>query len=438
MLDLRYVAEHLEEVSGRLRRRGFTDKVVLERLASEAARRKDLISKVESLRAVRNDVSRAMGKFADKKSPEFAQKRTEMKDVNDRIKALEQEHRTVEESIEELLLSLPNMPHESAPDGLDEEGNVELRVVGEKPSFDFKPKEHDEIGTALGILDFERGAKISGARMTVLKGLGARLERALMSFMLDLHGEEHGYTEAWPPALVRDSALRGTGQLPKFGDDLFQIARQEGWQQHQEESGYDLYLSPTAEVQLTNLHAGEILDGQALPQGYCAFAPCFRAEAGSYGRDVRGLIRQHQFDKVELVWFCRPDQGMSQLDRLVSHAEEVLKCLELHYRVVELCAGDMSVAAQKAFDLEVWLPGQNAFREISSCSWCGDFQARRAKVRFRSEPKGKPQLCHTLNGSGLALGRTLLAILEQYQQADGSVVVPKVLRPYMRVNRITG
>ncbi len=431
MLDLRFVSENLEEVKKGLARRGFTDDAALDRIAEASTTRRDLIGEVESLRHTRNEVSKAMGAIEDKKSDEFAQKRAEMREVGDKIKALEAKQKDVEAQLEELLLGLPNLPHPETPDGLDETSNVEVLVHGEKPALDFEPKDHVDLGVGLGILDFERAAKISGARFGVLKGAGARLERALMAFMLDLHGGEHGYTEVWPPVLVKDDALRGTGQLPKFEEDLFKIASTEGWEQHQEGAGHTLYLAPTAEVQVTNLHANEIIEAEDLPIAYTAYSACFRAEAGGYGKDTRGMIRQHQFDKVELVRFCRPEDGDAQLTLLRTHAEEVLQRLGLHYRVVQLCAGDMGFAAHKAYDLEVWLPAQDAYREISSCSWFSDFQARRAKIRYRPEPKGKPQLLNTINGSGLAIGRTLVAILEQYQQADGSVVVPEALRSYM-------
>jgi seryl-tRNA synthetase len=287
------------------------------------------------------------------------------------------------------------------------------------------------VGLRLGILDFERAAKISGSRFVVLMGAGARLERALMQFMLDLHTTEHGYREVWPPVLVKDSAMLGTGQLPKFAKDSFRMAKDEEWEAQADAEGHDLYLVPTAEVPITNLHADEVLAEADLPVTYTGYTACFRSEAGSYGKDTRGMIRVHQFDKVELVRFCHPDQGERQLEILTGHAESVLQKLDLHYRVVQLCAGDMGFAAQKSYDLEVWLPAQETYREISSCSWCGDFQARRMKARFRPEPKGKPRFLHTLNGSGLAIGRTMVAILEQNQQADGSVTVPNALVPYM-------
>jgi seryl-tRNA synthetase len=302
-------------------------------------------------------------------------------------------------------------------------------VGGEKPTFAFAPRDHVDLGLALDILDFERAGKVSGARFSVLKGMGSRLERGLMQMMLDLHVDEHGYTEVWPPVLIKDSAMRGTGQLPKFAADAFRIAKD--WDTHGETEGHDLYLAPTAEVPVTNLHTDEIIDGEHLPIAYTAYTACFRSEAGSYGKDTRGLIRQHQFDKVELVRFCRPEDAEDQLEQLTTHAENVLRKLGLHYRVVQLCSADMGFAATKSYDLEVFLPGQDAFREISSCSWFSDFQARRANIRYRPEPKGKPRFLHTLNGSGLAIGRTLVAILEQNQQADGSVVIPQVLRPYV-------
>jgi len=332
--------------------------------------------------------------------------------------------------MERVLLDVPNAPHASVPSGAGEGDNPVLRVVGEKPAYAFSPKPHWEIGEGLGLLDFERAAKLSGARFSVLWGLGSRLGRALGAFMMDLQTREHGYTEVTPPYLVRGSALFGTGQLPKFEADLFKTQRSDP------DDAAALYLIPTAEVPLTNLHADEVIEAP-LPLAYTALTPCFRSEAGSYGKDVRGLIRQHQFDKVELVRFVEPERGPSDLELLTTHAEAVLKRLGLHYRVVELCAGDLGFGSQKTFDIEVWLPGQNAYREISSCSWFGDYQARRAKICHRAAPKAKPRLVHTLNGSGLAVGRTLVAILEQYQQADGSVIVPDALRPFMGVERIT-
>jgi seryl-tRNA synthetase len=360
----------------------------------------------------------------------FAERRDQLKVLSQEVKDLETALAAVDVELEELLLLIPNMPHSSVPDGKSEQDNPVVRTWGQQPKYDFEPKPHWEVGEALGVIDFERGAKLSGARFTVLWGLGARLERAVAHFMLELHTREHGYVEVWPPLLVRGSALRGTGQLPKFEADLFKTQRNS-------EDDSALYLIPTAEVPVTNLHADEILEAADLPLAYTALTPCFRSEAGSYGKDVRGLIRQHQFDKVELVRFSEPEKSLEQLELLTSHAEAILQRLGLHYRVVELCAGDLGAGSAKTYDLEVWLPGQSAYREISSCSVFTDYQARRAKIRYRPEPKAKPRLLHTLNGSGLAVGRTVVAILEQCQQADGSVVIPEPLRPFMGVERVT-
>lgn len=431
MLDLRHVSENLADVKAALTRRGFSDSALLDRLGSLAEERRELITRVEALRQRRNDASQVMAHAADKKSDEFQAKREELRSLGDEIKVGEARQAEVERELEDILLNLPNLPHPETPDGLAEGDNVEVRVWGQKPALDFAARDHVEIGQGLGVLDFERAAKISGSRFVVLMGAGARLERALMQFMLDVHTSEHGYTEVWPPVLVKDSAMLGTGQLPKFANDSFRMAKDAAWEAQAEAQGHDLYLVPTAEVPITNLHAGEIMAEADLPVAYTGYTACFRSEAGSYGKDTRGMIRVHQFDKVELVRFCHPDHGDHQLDILTGHAESILQKLGLHYRVVQLCAGDMGFAAQKSFDLEVWLPAQDAYREISSCSWFGDFQARRMKIRFRPEPKGKPQLVHTLNGSGLAIGRTLVAILEQNQQADGSVTVPRALVPYM-------
>jgi seryl-tRNA synthetase len=355
------------------------------------------------------------------------------------VKDLEAASKTVEDQLAELLLDVPNVPHESTPDGTSSDDNVVVKTWGAQPAFTFPARDHHDLGVALGIFDFERAAKISGARFTVLVGAGARLERALLQLMMDLHANDHGYTEVWPPALVLRSSMRGTGQLPKFAPDMFRTERTSlaATASPEEREANELWLAPTAEVPVTNLHADEIFEAADLPRAYCAYTACFRAEAGSYGKDTRGLIRQHQFDKIELVRFCRQDDGLAQLELLRSHAERVLEVLGLHYRTVSLCAADLGFGARKCYDLEVWLPGQGAYREISSCSWFGDFQARRAKIRYREEPSSgpraqrKPVLAHTLNGSGLAIGRTLVAILEQNQQADGSVLVPKALRPYV-------
>jgi seryl-tRNA synthetase len=432
MLDARYVADHLDEVRAQLARRGSEFAQALDGVASLVTSRRELTRKTELLQGERNTASDAMAKLAKSGDKDgMAARRDELKALSERVKALELELGAVESQIEDVLLGIPNVPHDSVPDGQSEDKNVVVRSWGDKPSFGFEPKPHYELGEKLGILDFERAAKLSGARFSVLWGLGARLERALATFMLDLHTGEQGYTEVYPPYLVKAEALRGTGQLPKFEEDLFKTKRSDP------NDPSALYLIPTAEVPVTNLHADEILEAAQLPLGYTAYTPCFRSEAGSYGRDVRGLIRQHQFDKVEIVRFATPEQSMAELEKLTLHAEEVLKRLKLHYRVVEHCAGDLGFAATKGYDLEVWLPSQNTYREISSCSTFGDFQARRAKIRYRPEPKGKPKLLHTLNGSGLAIGRTWVAILEQYQQADGSVLVPDALRAFMGTDRIS-
>lgn len=375
-------------------------------------------TEVETSKARRNEASKMIGQLKSR-GEDAGPVLAEMAALKDRIPALELRLGEIQARQEALELELPNIPRPEVPVGKDESANRIERVVGTPPSFDFEPQAHWDLGPALGILDFERGAKLARARFTVLRGLGARLERALATFMLDLHTEEHGYEEILPPFLVNAAALTGTGQLPKFAADLFHL------------EGHDLYLVPTAEVPVTNLHADEILDEAVLPLRYTAWTPCFRSEAGSYGRDVRGLIRQHQFSKVELVQITTAEQSERALEELTGHAEKVLQRLGLAYRVMTLSTGDMGFGASKTHDLEVWLPGQNAYREISSCSNCWDFQARRAQIRTRGADGGKPRLAHTLNGSGLAVGRTLVAVLENYQQADGSVVVPEALRPYL-------
>jgi seryl-tRNA synthetase len=343
----------------------------------------------------------------------------EGEEVSDAIRAAERPLADIEARFERFMLTLPNLPHASVKAGKNETENTEIRRWGEPPHFDFTPRNHWDIGEQLAILDFARAAKIAGARFTVYRGAGARLERALINFMLDLHTTENGYLEMLPPALVNRAALVGTGQLPKFEEDLFHLAPG------------DYFLIPTAEVPLTNLHREEMIEREQLPIKYVAYTPCFRSEAGSYGKDVRGLIRQHQFNKVEMVKFAEPETSYDELETMVRNAEEILRRLEIPYRVVELCTGDLGFGAAKTFDLEVWLPGQSAYREISSCSNCEDFQARRANIRYRKEKKGKPIFVHTLNGSGLAVGRTLVAVLENYQQKDGSVIIPAALRPYM-------
>ena len=420
MLDLKYVVESRERIEEMLERRGqVLDLSLGDPWAMDAARR-EVLQKVESLRHRQRlcgeDIARR-GRLGEDTSALKA----DMKGVAEEIKRLEIMLQYSEGELRTALLNLPNVPDESVPVGLDASANQEVRRVGEPPRFDFKPRPHWEVGPELGILDFERAAKLSGARFAVQWDAGARLERALAQLMLDLHTGQRGYREVVPPYLVTAETLTGTGQLPKFEGDLFKTRA----------GDKDLYLIPTAEVPLTNLHRDEILSAAQLPRKYVAFSPCFRSEAGSYGKDVRGLIRQHQFHKVELVKLTTPETSMAELDSMVSDAEEVLKRLGLAYRVVVLSTGDMGFAAAKTFDIEVWLPGQDGYREISSCSNCTDFQARRANIRYRPEAGGKPRFVHTLNGSGLAVGRTLIAVLENYQQKDGSVLIPGALRPYM-------
>ena len=422
MLDIRQIAQDPERFRAALARRGPAVEALDAVIALDVERRQ-LIVRADTLRHEKSEAEKAM-RTADKSSEAFAGFRDRMRQIGEEIRGVADRQRDVDAAMNDGLMRIPNIPDDAVPDGRSSDDNVVLRTWGEKPVFDFEPKEHWAIGEALGLLDFERAAKITGARFTVYKGLLARLERALASFMLDLHTQQHGYTEVLPPFLVNHDSMRGTGQFPKFEEDAFHV-----------DDG--LVLVPTAEVPVTNLHADEILDGAKLPIAYTAFTPCFRSEAGSHGRDVRGLIRQHQFDKVELVRFVEPSQSLEQLELLTSHAEEVLKRLNLHYRVVELCTADLGFSSQKTYDLEVWLPSQQAFREISSCSSFGDYQARRAKIRFRGEPKQKPRLCHTLNGSGLAVGRTWIAIVEQYQEKDGSVVIPEPLRGFVNAERIT-
>ncbi len=419
MLDPLYVREHMDQVRAGLCSRGLQPDAELEQLGTLEARRRRLIPELEGLKREQNaagdEVARAKRQGLDASGIYAANKARAQ-----HIRQLEIQLEQVEQQRTAMLMTIPNLPHASVPVGSSAAGNVEVRRHGEPPAFDFEPKPHWDLGPALGIIDFERATKMSGARFSVLMGAGARLERALINFMLELHTREHGYTEVEPPFLVNGDALKGTGNLPKFEADLFKIA-----------GDWDLYLVPTAEVPLTNLHRGEILDGRQLPLRYTAYTPCFRSEAGSYGADVRGLIRQHQFDKVELVQITTPEQSYAELESLTGHAEEVLKRLKLPYRTIVLCTGDMGFASAKTYDIEVWLPSQKTYREISSCSNTESYQARRAGIKFRPGGTGKPDFAHTLNGSGLAVGRTLIAVLENYQQADGSIVVPDVLRPYM-------
>jgi seryl-tRNA synthetase len=432
MLDARTVAENFDSIQTALARRSPQAAASLEGIRDLNRKRLALIAETEELQARRNAANQEMSKLAkggDKAA--FQARRDELKTLSDRTKQLEAELSQLLDQVEQFLLLVPNVPHASTPDGSSSENNPVLRTWGEAPKFDFEPKAHWDLGEGLKILDFARGAKLSGARFTVMFGQGAKLERALINFMLDLHTTEHGYREVYPPYLVKAETMRGTGQLPKFEEDLFKTQRSDP------EDPSALYLIPTAEVPVTNLHADEILEGADLPLAYTAYTPCFRSEAGSHGKDVRGLIRQHQFDKIELVRFVTPEQAEEQLELLTNHAEKVLQRLGLHYRVVALCAGDIGASSTKTYDIEVWLPSQQAYREISSCSWFADYQARRAKIRYRPEPKAKPRLVHTLNGSGLAVGRTLVAVLEQYQQADGTVIVPEALRSFMGTDRIT-
>ncbi len=416
MLELSHVREHFDEVLSALRKRGAESS--LESFAKLDERRRQLLGEVEELNRARNEKSRRIGGML-KDGLDAEPLKREVRESGERITRLKAELEETEAALGALMERLPNLPDASVPEGADATANRVEREWGTKPAFGFTPKDHAEVGVELGILDFERAAKITGARFALYFGDGARLERALIHFMLELHTREHGYTEVLPPFMTNPAALFGTSQLPKFAEDLFRV----------EPGGY--YLVPTAEVPVTNIHADEILLPEQLPIAYCAYTPCFRSEAGSYGKDVRGLIRQHQFNKVELVRFSTPEESFAGLEQLTLHAEEVLRRLGLHYRVVSLCTGDLGFAAAKTYDLEVWLPAQGAYREISSCSNFSDFQARRAKIRYRPEPQGKTRYVHTLNGSGLAVGRTVVAILENFQEQDGSVTIPPALRPYM-------
>src|SRR5947207_12931077 len=419
MIDPAYLRDHLEAVRTALGNRGTDLTRELEELAALESRRRRLLPELEGLKREQNTAADEVAK-AKRRGEDTAKIQEANRQRSTQIKQLGVELDLLEKRRNHALLVIPNIPHASVPVGKSAEDNTDVRRVGTPRTFTFTPQAHWDLGPALGIIDFERGTKIAGARFTVLVGAGARLARALINFMLDLHTKQHGYTEVEPPFLANTATLTGTGNLPKFEADLFKIAGE-----------WDLYLVPTAEVPLTNMHRGEILDARQLPIRYTAYTPCFRSEAGSYGADVRGLIRQHQFDKVELMAFSRPDESYDELERLTGNAEEVLKRLELPYRVVLLCTGDMGFASAKTYDLEVWLPSQNTYREISSCSNTEAFQARRANIKFRPESAGRTEFVHTLNGSGLAVGRTLIAILENYQQEDGSVVVPGALRAYM-------
>ena len=416
MLDVKLMRENLDEVKTRMATRGaeidWNEFVAVDR------ERREALANIERLKEKKNRLSGEIGKIKKNAGDATALMR-DVEEVSEDIRSAEGPLAEIEARFEQFMLTLPNLPNPGVPVGKNADDNKEIRRWGDLPKFDFEPKNHWDIGEELGILDFERAAKIAGARFAVYRDAGARLERALINFMLDLHTQEHAYKEMIPPALVNRTALIGTGQLPKFEEDLFRLAQGE------------YFLIPTAEVPLTNLHRDEMIEREDLPIKYVAYTPCFRSEAGSYGKDVRGLIRLHQFNKVEMVKFTEPETSYDELESMVRNAEEVLKRLKIPYRVVELCTGDLGFGSAKTYDLEVWVPGQNTYREISSCSNCEDFQARRANIRYRKENKGRPIFVHTLNGSGLAVGRTLVAVLENYQQKDGSVVIPDALRSYM-------
>ena len=422
MLDMKYIRENFDEAERSLCTRG--GKSYLGGFRDLDERRRSLLKEGETLKALRNSVSDEIGRTKDKS--QVQDKILEMREVSQKIKGLDEELNQVDEQLNLFLLTVPNIPHASTPVGASENDNVLVRSWGDPVTLPFKAMAHWDLGEDLGILDFERGAKITGARFTLYRGAGARLERALLNFMLDLHTDRHGYQEVLPPFMVNRESMQGTGQLPKFEEDLFKLVDP------------DFFLIPTAEVPVTNIHRGEILKKSDLPISYCAYTPCFRREAGSYGKDTRGLIRQHQFNKVELVKFVHPSESDAALETLTGHAEKILQLLELPYRVMALCSGDIGFSSAKTYDIEVWLPGQSCYREISSCSTFGDFQARRASIRFREDEKAKPEFVHTLNGSGLAVGRTVVAVLENYQQEDGTVRIPAVLQPYMGgLERIT-
>jgi len=417
MLELRFIRENLELVKNKTRLRGIEDSRI-EDFASVDIKRRKLLAELESLRNNRKIVS---GEIAElKKQNQDAEALIlEMRQAGERIKDLEKQVAATEVNLQDIVMGIPNLCDDSVPVGKDDTDNIEIKKWGKIPEFAFAPKPHWEIGERLDILDFERAAKLSGARFALLKGLGSRLERALINFMLDLHTQKHGYVEVLPPFMVNSASMTATGQLPKFEEDLFKV------------SGWDFYLVPTAEVPVTNIHRDETLAEKELPIKYCSYTPCFRSEAGSYGKDTRGLIRQHQFDKVELVKFTRPEDSIAELEALLADAEEVLQLLKLPYRVVTLCSGDLGFSATKTYDIEVWMPAQDKYREISSCSNFGDFQARRGGIRYRPRDSKKSALVHTLNGSGLAVGRTLAAILENFQQSDGSILLPEILEPYL-------
>lgn len=416
MLDIRWIRSNADEVKTYLANRN--NDFDIEPLLSLDEEKRKLLSETEELKAKRNEGSRKVG-MAKSKGEDAAELMEEMRVIGDRIRDIDGILAEIEEKMDNMLLSIPNRPHDSVPVGKDENDNPVVRRWGEPKSFDFEPKAHWDIGEAAGIMDFEKGAALAQSRFTVLKGMGARLERALLNFMLDLHTEKHGYLEVQPPFLVSSKTMQGTGQLPKFADDLYKCEND------------DLWLIPTAEVPLTNLFAGEILEEEQLPFYCTAYTPCFRREAGAYGRDVRGMLRQHQFDKVEMVKLSSPETSYDELEKLTDNAEEVLRALGIPHRTICLCTGDMGFGSSKTYDVEVWLPSQHKYREISSCSNCEDFQARRMNTRFRPADGGKPRFVHTLNGSGIAIGRALIAVLENFQREDGSIGIPEVLFPYM-------
>jgi len=426
MLDLNFVRENLPTVEEKLRQRGMDPAAVLKDFREVDTQRRQAITEAETSKAQRNKASEEIAKLK-KSGQDASAAMAQTKDLRERISTLEKTATDLDVRLREILTGIPNLPHASVPVGHSAEENVEVRRWGTAPKFDFTPKAHWDLGAELGVLDMERAAKLTGARFTVYWDLGAKLERALMNFMLDLHTRQHGYTEVLPPYLVNSDSMYGTGQLPKFASDSFRVPH----------GDKDLWLIPTAEVPVTNLYRDEVLDQARLPISLTAYTPCFRSEAGSYGKDVRGIIRQHQFQKVELVKFAHPAHSYEEHEKLTRDAEEVLQKLGLHYRVVTLCTGDMGASSAKTYDIEVWLPGQQMFREISSCSNFESYQARRANIRYRPEGKNKTEFVHTLNGSGLAVGRTWVAIVENYQQADGSVVIPEALRPYIGADRIT-
>jgi len=432
MLDAKYLRNNLDKVAEQLARRGY--ELDIQQLAEFETERKVIQAKTQELQAFRKSKSKEIG-MAKKNGEDASEILAAVASIGDELKTMEARLKVLLEETNAMLMTIPNVPHESTPDGKNEDDNVEVRKWGDHPLFDFDIKDHVDLGSELGdgwnrhggLMDFETGAKLSGARFTTLKGSLARMHRALIQLMLNTHTEEHGYSENYVPYLVRPDALRGTGQLPKFKEDLFAIEADED----DIAENKQLHLIPTAEVPVTNMVSNSILDEKELPLRLTAHTPCFRSEAGAYGKDVRGLIRQHQFEKVELVQIVKPEDSMNALDELLSHAEKILQLLNLPYRVVALCAGDIGFSATKTYDLEVWVPAQKTYREISSCSLFGDFQARRMLARYRNKASGKPELVHTINGSGLAVGRTLVAIMENYQQADGSINVPEVLIPYM-------